>query len=138
MVRYFLQLCLSVILSTAGSYLTITHVAFDLTQLASPRRGISLYKDPSGHSLPSDMFKHVQLGPHCAWTPPPSPDIFIIKYIQLASRRFSSHWNAYLIITMNNSYLKVIISCAVIIIIYVRLAVYNFSGLIFDMFIIIY
>ena len=32
-------------------------------------------------SRPSDMFKHVQLGPHGAWTPPASPDIFIIKYI---------------------------------------------------------
>ena len=46
---------------------------------------------------PPDIFKLVQLGPHCTGTPWTFSNLFIMKHIQFTSGRLASFWNAFLL-----------------------------------------
>ena len=123
--RQCFQSCISVCLFTEGAHVTITLSTFDITIFTVNIQGHPPSNGPRPHPwspyvqgppnmfkllqlwihctwaapLP-ELFKMVQLGPHCTDSPrsplPPPPEMFMMKHIQLASRRLAFYWYAFL------------------------------------------
>ena len=75
----FSRVCLS-LSPQKGSQVTITHDALDLTtqgHCPTPYRHLSIQGPPC--TWTPDMFKLVEIGPHCTGTPP--PNFFTMKHV---------------------------------------------------------